>query len=215
MEDELSKAVPEALKFSTKALEIGGKLGSFLSRVFGAVPEDMVGVLGGDYLHHIRIRNAEKLMERTSEILKDRSIKKDTIPLSPNIALLLLNAAQDESREELQELWARMLANAMDPNRSSVIRQSVIAAVKAFDPLDAKVIEAAFKLLSEDVVNVLASKVLDSCGASLGEFEVSLKNLQDLKCIERFTKQSETSLKTTASITITYFGREILRACNL
>lgn len=158
MEDELSKAVPEALKFSTKALEIGGKLGSFLSRVFGAVPEDMVGVLGGDYLHHIRIRNAEKLMERTSKILKDRSIEKDTIPLSPNIALLLLNAAQDESREELQELWARMLANAMDLNRSSVVRQSVIAAVKAFDPLDAKVIEAAFKLLSEDVVNVLAQK---------------------------------------------------------
>ena len=104
MEDELIKAVPEALKAGNKMLDIGDKLGSFLSRMLGDVPENMVGFLGGDYLRHLRIRNVEKLSERTSKILKDRGIEEGTIPVSPNIALPLLNEAKDESREELAEL---------------------------------------------------------------------------------------------------------------
>lgn len=215
MEEEFNKTVQEVSKLGTKALGTGDKLGGFLSRVFGAVPEDVVGLVGGDFLHHIRIRNAAKLQKRTDEILKERGIKNDTQPLSPNIALPLLNAAQNESREELQELWARMLANAMDPNLSSVVRQSIITAVQTFDPLDAKVLETSFKFTSKGVVNISASKVLESLGISWGEFETSLKNLDDLKCIKKYTKQGQPSMETTSGITITYFGREILRACSL
>jgi hypothetical protein len=47
MTSEESKAVQELSKFGTKALGSSDKLGGFLAKVFGTVPEDAVGVLGG------------------------------------------------------------------------------------------------------------------------------------------------------------------------
>lgn len=82
MEKEEVRALQEVAKFGTKALESGDKLGGFLSKVFGTVPSDVVGVVGGDWLHHIRIRNAAKLAQRTEEILRDRGIWEQTEPMS-------------------------------------------------------------------------------------------------------------------------------------
>lgn len=219
-EEDVAKTIQEVSKFGTKALETGKTLGSFLSRIFGTLPEDLVGVVGGDYLHHIRIRNVEKLQQNTDKFLKERNIG-NTTPLSPNIALPLLKAAQDESREALQELWARMLANAMDPNWSSVVRQSIIDAVRKFDPLDAKVLEIASGFASSDsFVYIKAVDVKEKLNVSLREFEVSLKNLQDQDCIRLFyggsggnDKENETN--PTASFKFTHFGHETLRACIL
>jgi hypothetical protein len=75
---------------------------------------------------------------RTEEILRERDVQ-DVIELSPNMAVALVEGAQEEGREQLMELWARLLANAMDPNLNSV-RQSFIEAVKNMDPVDAIVL---------------------------------------------------------------------------
>ena len=215
MDDELIKAVPEALKAGNKVLDIGEKLGGFLSRMLGDIPENMVGLLGGDYLRHLRIRNVEKLSERTSKILKDRGREEGTIPVSPNIALPLLDAAKDESREELQELWARMLANAMDPNRSSAVRQNIIETVRAFEPLDAKVLETV-NTFNNPNKNVQAMQVKEMIKAPAIEFEVSLKNLEEHDCVvgTPYGGSKGKGFVETEAITITHFGYEILRACN-
>lgn len=215
MEDELIKSLPEALKAGTKVLEISEKLGSFLSRVFGDVPEDIVGILGGDYLHHIRMRNVEKLTERTRKILKERGNEEDTTPVSLNIALPLFNAAKDESREELQELWARMLANAMDPNRSSAVRQNIIETVRAFEPIDAKVLETA-STLNKPQQHVMVSRLNESLKAPLFELEVSLRNLVGCDCIATTLRGNSKGkgLVETETFTITHLGHEVLRACS-
>ena len=215
MEEEAAKAAQEISKFGTKAIESGEKLGSFLARVFGTLPEDVVGVVGGDWLHHIRIRNVVRLAQRTEEILKERGISDRTQPLSPSIAIPLLHAAQDETRDELRELWARMLANGMDPKKSGAVRQSVIATVRVLDPLDAVVLERAYQLpLYQEkwrtVINL--PKELD---VSRDEFEVTIKNLKDLGCIEIGSAKSEDGIPATEHIALTHFAREILRACSL
>ena len=46
-----------------------------------------------------------------------------------------------ESRDELLEWWARLLANAQDPERADGVRVSIVKAVKDFDPIDAVVLE--------------------------------------------------------------------------
>jgi hypothetical protein len=98
--NEKAKAIQEASKFGTKALETTEKLSSFLSRVFGTLPDDVIGIVGADWLHHIRIRNIVKMAQRTDEILRERGITK-THPMSPSVAIPLLHSAQDESRESL------------------------------------------------------------------------------------------------------------------
>lgn len=89
----------------------------------------------------MRLRDA--LRRRTEQILQERDVQQ-LVELSPNIAAALIAGAQEESREELAELWARLLANAMDPKLSSV-RHSFIEAVKEMDPTDALVLAELYK----------------------------------------------------------------------
>ncbi len=214
MEEDTIKVTTEALKFGTKTLETGEKLGGFLSRVFGTLPEDVVGVVGGDWLRHVRIRNADRLAARTEEILKQRGIENKTEPMSPSVALPLLEAAQDETRDELCELWSRMLANGMDPERSSVIRRSIIDVVKAFEPLDALILQKANEQFHNGTRTIHVNNYPESIGVSMDEFELSIQNLEKLDCISHVTRTHQDGILLGMEINFTNLGREVLRACS-
>ncbi len=203
MDADIVKVTTEGFKFGTKALETGEKLGGFLGRVFGTAAEDVVGVIGGDWLRQVRIRNADKLAARTEEILKQRGIENKTEPMSPSVAIPLLEAAQDETREELCELWAKLLANGMDPERSGSIRRSIIAAVKQFEPLDAIVLEKLSDPSVQRSGGTRQRAVSELNNTYKDEFHVSFQNLQNLQCFMR-----------DSSNMLTPFGREIIRACS-
>jgi hypothetical protein len=70
-----------------------------------------VGVLGGAWLHECHIRIRDKYRRRTEQIVRERDVQ-EFVELSPNLATALIGGAQDESREELMELWARLLIDA-------------------------------------------------------------------------------------------------------
>jgi hypothetical protein len=133
-----ANAAEAIAKTTGQAIDVIHDTGGYLRYVFCEVPADLVGVLGGAWLHerHIRIRDA--LRRRTEQLIRERNVQ-ETIELSPNMAAALFAGAQEESREELAELWARLLANAMDPKLGSV-RHSFIEAVKVMDPTDALVL---------------------------------------------------------------------------
>ena len=215
MEKEEMKALQEVAKLGTKALDSGDKLGGFLSRLFGTTLQDTVGVVGGDWLHHIRIRNAAKLAQRTEEILRDRGIVEQTIPMSPSVALPLLHAAQDETRQELQEMWARMLANGMDPTRRYSVRQSIISAVKSLDPPDAVVLQKAFDVSSSEQKSSDFSGFAEALGITNDELQLSISNLSRLGCISGTSSRHVEGVEIIDSVSLTVLGREILRACSL
>jgi len=204
MYNDEAKALKEVAKFGKKALEVSEKLGGFISKVFGTVPSDIIGVIGGDWLHHIRIRNAAKLAKRTEEILRERGILEKTEPMSPSVALPLLHAAQDETREQLREMWSRMLANGMDPIRSKSVRRSIIDTVKQLDPLDAMILQMVFN-------NTEIKDLPKQLRVSEDELKLSLKNLFKLECIDGVTSTSERII----SISLSPLGREVMRACSL
>ena len=135
-----ARAVEETAKATGKAIDAARDAGGYLSQVFGDLPTNAVGFFGADWLHERRVRNLDAMKRRTAEILREREVER-LIELSPNQATELLLAAQDWSREELAELWARLLANAMDPNLNSV-PHSFIEAVKKMDPIDAVVLKS-------------------------------------------------------------------------
>jgi hypothetical protein len=139
----VAKAAEESAKTVGKALEIVHDAGGYLRKVIADVPQDLVGVLGGVWLHERHIRLRDRLRRRTEEILGERDVG-EVIELSPNMAAALIAGAQEESREALAELWARLLANAMDPKLGSV-RHSFIDAVKVMDPTDALVLVELYK----------------------------------------------------------------------
>jgi hypothetical protein len=89
----------------------------------------VVGIVIGEPLHFVRTKIAQKLDERVTKIHRDRNVQ-EAQPVSPSVAIPLLRAAYDESRPELQDVWARLIAAAMDPKRSDGMRLSFIDAVK-------------------------------------------------------------------------------------
>ncbi|MBN9545031.1 MAG: DUF4393 domain-containing protein [Alphaproteobacteria bacterium] len=78
--------------------------------------------------------------ERAREKLRRRKVEPRQPPLT--VLIPLLEAAQDENRDELREIWASLLAAAADPTRTSHFRREFIDIAKQLDPIDALVLKA-------------------------------------------------------------------------
>ena len=146
---------------------------------------------------------ALKYDERITKIFRDRKVK-DTEPVSPSVAIPLLRAAYDESRPELQDLWARLIAAAMDPKRSDGMRLSFIDLVKRFDPLDALVLKAICDRRGEQsrpVLDFLANHL----NRSPAEIELSTQNLGALNCLTHEGRRI---------FQVSTYGSELMRICS-
>ncbi len=197
-------AISAVAKASDRALEIVQQVGGFFGKVLGTIPEDAVGFLGGDWLHHVRVRNLAKLDEETDRILENRGPKPVLEPVSLSLAIPLITAAQDESRKELQEIWARLLANAMDKNRGGV-RLSFIETVKKFDPVDALVLLKLDEWRPVTDATERVNNFASALAVAPDEISTSLGRLIKLDCVYRNSMNNEYEK--------TAFGRLLTNAC--
>jgi hypothetical protein len=133
MTDE-ARAVAEIAKSTGEIVKAAGGIGGYLARVFGSVPDNLVGLGVGDWLDHRRRRHLAELEANTTRHLEGIAADRLTEP-SPNVLLSLMQAAVDEGRPELQALWSALLANAMvDGGRK--VRRVYFEAVRQMDPVD-------------------------------------------------------------------------------
>jgi hypothetical protein len=207
----VAKAAEETANTTGKALDIVHDTGSYLRDVIGEVPADLVGVLGGAWLHERHIRLRDRLRRRTEQILRERDVQ-EAIELSPNMAAALIAGAQDESQEELAELFARLLANAMDPSLNNV-RHSFIDAVKNMDPPDAKLLEFLYRKKYSDVTRAAGTSSLgpithikiiaSAMGVREDVVEASLRHLEALSFVDELNQTWR----------VNAVCREFLRAC--
>jgi abortive infection alpha-like protein len=210
--DEQARAIQEVAKTTGTALDLVEKAGAYIGWVLGTVPADLAGVLGGDWLAQVRIRNLAWYRHRTEEILRARGVA-EPAPVSPSLAIPLLRAAADESREELQELWAQLLAAAVDPKRSKLVRRSFISTVSQLDPLDAAVLfkrhEHSASSIQPDDLRFVAT----SLHLSEQEVEVSVQHLDQLGCVQ-IDRKDPGRLLVISHFTTTSYGRELIRTCS-
>jgi len=183
--DEQAKAIQEVAKATGTTVEAATKAGTYIAWVLGTVPRDLVGILG-DWLAQVRIRNLAREFDKTREVLRSRGVT-ETIPVSPALAVPLLRAAADEDRDELVDLWARLLANAMDPHMNSV-RYSFIDAVKAMDPPDARTMNYLYREKvarirfggGGDASDTSIEYTANQLGTTQDDLEVSVRHLEVL-----------------------------------
>ena len=152
----------------------------YFTDILGDLPKDLIGYLIGDRVKAKRIERMAALWQRTRERLQDRGT--DPEPPSLKYAIPILEAAADEENEELQDLWSRLLAAAMDPNRRDAMRQSFITTVKQMDPIDVLVLKAVHNRPEEwhpGAADALA--ILLKC--STDEIVVSIDHLSELDCL--------------------------------
>lgn len=207
--DEQAKAIQEVAKFGSEAAGLVRGLGGYLRQIFGTVPEDMIGLLIGDSLRFKRAENMARTAKRAFEILEARGVEQlQPAPLS--VALPLLEGAAEEDREELTELWAKLLAAAADPDRAGAMRQSFIRAVKQMDPLDALVLDR----LPESPMSLDQSpvgRVAALAGASMDQAEISMLHLIEIGILrDTYTRRGD-PVASIQRVDYTVFGRELVR----
>lgn len=202
--------IQETAKALRKAIEVGGESGKYIADMLGTFPKDLVGLLLGDPISYARFRARAWYDKKVTEILKQRGIWGKTKPVSTSIALPLIETAQDEIREGLRELWARLIANAMDPDRASSVRRNIIETVKQFEPIDALLLEEYKKCEQE----FLSHGVEKRLNAQIDEVEVSVLNLSKLGCLSENDYATRPSSSIYHRFSLNSFGREVMRACS-
>jgi hypothetical protein len=188
------RAIEETAKATGKALDI-------VKATAGPVAE-IYGLIIGDKIQAARQRRLDAIMRKTRKILKDRDIA-ETAEVAEQIALPLLEAAQGEPREEMQEWWARLLANAMDPARQGDVRPEFIQTLKKLEPLDAMILS---KLSGLDRNSRERDAVARLVNVRVSLADVSLRHLVSERCLQFH--------EMTATYVINSFGEELVRACS-
>jgi hypothetical protein len=104
IDPDTAHAIEETAKFGTKLLDSGDKAAGYAAGVVKRLPHNLVGIIG-DWVYHKRIRRWAELQAETKRILDERGVKEPYEDPSPSIALPLIEAAIDETRENLKEIW--------------------------------------------------------------------------------------------------------------
>src|ERR1700722_2214479 len=125
---ETAKAAQEIARVADNAIDAARDTAAFLNRVLGNPIADAIGITIADPLRVVRTLSLDWYARRVDEILARRSAK-DARGMPPRLALEILDAAQDETRDEMRELWARLIANAIDGNTRSTVRIEFAAIV--------------------------------------------------------------------------------------
>ncbi len=169
---------------------------------FTDVVSDGIAISGGAWIKEQRVRITARLKQETEEILKRRGVKEPIEP-SPSVAVPLLEAAQDESREELLSLWAKLAAAATDPNRAKHYRRQYIDIVKMMEPIDVPILD----LLPQQTDENQRSRIARKLNLQDDQVTVSFLNLIEIGIAELPVQYQIAS----GAVFLTPLGNEFLR----
>ena len=189
---EVSKAVQAAAKTTSDAIRVVANTGNFLNRVFGGLVEDSVGIVA-DKIRFYRLNNYISLCERATAKMREKGISTDTVTktVPPKIAMPLIEHATMEDDVSLQDYWAQLLANAMDPNFESNVERRHVSLLSEMEPLDLRILDTiCLQYQSESKHGALEeilfdkSEIRGQLDVQDPQIEVALLNLMRLGCIK-------------------------------
>ena len=126
--EELDEAVAKVLEASLG--RAAGGLGDTVATVWGG--------LIGDQLNEWRTRNFVNGLEKTAQFLKAKGINLSDCRALPNGEMYsIFEGMSKQDDPDLQELWASLLANSMNPNGTG-FRREFIVILDSLEPSDAR-----------------------------------------------------------------------------
>jgi hypothetical protein len=161
------------------------------------------------------VRNWQKIWLKAEQLTEEIQPERHTEP-SPSVLIPLVDAASRESRDELQDLWAALLANSMLDGGDRV-RRDFIEAVAKFEPIDAAVLKIIsgvpnprgwleFRDLNRAYI---VGERRSHCLSEQDTWEISCRALVDLGCISSAPGVGNAAAEYPV---LTPFGRQLLRA---
>jgi hypothetical protein len=101
----------------------------------------------------------ERLFEKTGKMIQDAGVAPQ--PVSDKLLIDILRGASVEDNDDLQRMWAALLANAASPENVGRIRPTFIAILKQLAPDEASMLKE-IAAVTVDYVNVLQTTTAGS-----------------------------------------------------
>lgn len=159
-----------------------------MDRIFGETMNQFAGGLA-DWATYWRHKNFLAIADKVETLHAARKLAGKPIPLPVQFALPILDAASLETEEDVQDLWAGLIANAGDPSKAYKPKKVFLETLRGMQGLDALILKTLaddallekHSLISGSLLNagVLATEI----GADLLEVQISLQSLARLGCV--------------------------------
>lgn len=226
---EIAKAVTETAKLGNQSVKTTEKILTFIAKVFNEPAIEAAGI-ATDWLKVFRWKRLVVYSDQVNAILTQRGVK-ETQSVPPKLALPILENATLEEDDELQALWATLMANAMDPSFKTELRMAYIDIIKSLNPLDVRLLKTFYEALKENpevdwnniTKSTLAKEVIcKKMGISEQDYELTVFNLFRVQCLAPailnvggifFGGEPATTSKGSQVITMTPLGVKFVESC--
>ncbi|MGO3928788.1 DUF4393 domain-containing protein [Rhodopseudomonas pseudopalustris] len=192
---DVLKAEQEQQKTYQKGMDLLAQAGAFLGGVFKPAASEL-GQLLGDQMRFWRFKNAVNIMIKSEELIKARGLSSEQVKALPfGEGLRLLEAASLEDDNSVQDLWARLMANSVDPDLSVTPEKMYIDVLKSFSGREACFLDllarhegsVRARMTTAEITEARA-KLLEFAESSWRKFDkaerdASIQNLIRLRCI--------------------------------
>lgn len=222
LSDEEAKAVQEVARTARKYEPDLRELGTFIGRVTGRSGEQFGGLVG-DVLAMMRIELALRYKRRVDRIMKERKLHEPTRHAAINIIYPLLQAASLEDDDDIQEMFAQLLVNAIDADSDVTILKSFVDVVRTMSSFEARILVKLVDVPQDyrvEGTSILTGGLPDEYQryeknkgfrVPKGTLALALSNLERNGCI----KASDMWMfgSSLGCVDVTPFGLALLQAC--
>ena len=178
LSEEDAKAIQELSKFGTASVELVHAFGSAVMGTLGTIPRRLVEKVFDSWVTPKQAENLIQIDNKRRAHLAARNVE-DPQSISLDIGIPILEAASETSLEEIQDLWARLLASAQEVEKAPQIRLNYVETIRSLCPDDAAVFKALFDATGDELTRKWVASTLHF---SHDRVEVSLECLVRLGC---------------------------------
>lgn len=191
---EIVSSNQEKWKAIQKGLDLTDRAADFLGVVFGGAAENIGGILS-DQTKHWRAQNIDRLASLWKERIKERGISEEALKHLPfGDAFKLIEAASMEDDEDVQIMWADLIANATDPEKSTKIKKVYIDLLKSLSSPEVILLNLLLaagnktRFVTKQEIEAYNNEINDLANSAWRKFDKStrdtaVQNLVRLRCL--------------------------------
>jgi hypothetical protein len=144
MEEEQNKAIGEVAKTTGKAIDAATKAGQFIAQYSkGSLTEAF------DKLKYLRWERRVRLIDRASDLLRQRGLSEPTRAVPMSILIPILQLGSMEEGNDLQDLWAQLLVSAADADSGIAVEPAFIGILQNLSSRDAAILDKIYSFPAE------------------------------------------------------------------
>lgn len=138
---ETLKTEQERHKTTQKALDLVDQAGSFLGKIFEPAAHEF-GLMLGERMRFWRFKNFVNILGQAQRITDERGLSPEQLKVLPfGHAIRTIETASFEEEDSVQNLWARLIANAVDPESNVEITKFRVEILKSLSPAEAALMD--------------------------------------------------------------------------